>query len=99
MVGTVSKNVDVSIVSAQFEECVVRPVPLIDDLLHHVFTPVKFEAYGTLVCLHSRVTLNAHRSYCRATTPAAKRALNSKSIFGPPFGENAVLHLYRAAYG
>jgi hypothetical protein len=52
-VGAVSKNVDVVIVGAQFEECIVRAVPLIDDLLHNVFTPIEFEAHGTLVCLHS----------------------------------------------
>ena len=47
------ENVDVVIVGPHFDERVLRPVPLLDDLVDHVFAPIQLEADRALVRLRT----------------------------------------------
>ena len=63
-----SKNVQVSVVGPDFEEMVVRAVPLIDDFLHEVLMFAKPKADGALVRLLAGVALHnqIHPVHCNA---------------------------------
>lgn len=38
-----TQNVDVAVVSEQFEECMVGAVPVVENFFHHVFPSIEFE--------------------------------------------------------
>jgi hypothetical protein len=56
----VAQNVKVSVVSADFVETFVRPIPLIENFLDHVFMLVELKPHGPLIRLPAGIALYSH---------------------------------------
>ena len=54
------KQVHVAVVGARLVEALIRPVPLLDDLVHHVVTVADPEADWALIGLSAGVALDLH---------------------------------------
>jgi hypothetical protein len=55
-----AKYVDVVIMRAQLEVCVLRTVPLVQNYLHDVLTSVQLEPDRALIRLRPGITLDLH---------------------------------------
>ena len=52
------ENIDLAIIRTDFEEQVIRAVPLVENFLDNVIMPIDSKAHGPLIGLSARVALD-----------------------------------------